>query len=118
MSLYSDTLPPGFNKPVTLENLVEVLEHLRAQEQSDVSSLGSTLNDLANKLTALLAATPLPTRVLGCTLDDVGDDFFGREQASLATKLTSQLAWATSQQQHARFVQKMIVTARAKGLYP
>lgn len=58
-----------------------------------------------------------PARYLTGTYDDVDETFFAREQASIAVKLSSQLAWAANQQQWARFKQMLIVQAKKAGLY-
>lgn len=81
-------------------------------------SLEKNGKDLSQTLTSFLASFSLPTTILGTTLDNVGPDFEAREQASLMTKLTAQLSWASQQQQRARDIQLMIVTAQQKGLYP
>lgn len=64
-----------------------------------------------------LALLPAPARHLTGTYDDVDETFFSREQASIAVKLSSQLAWAANQQQQARFTQRLIVEAKKAGLY-
>ncbi|MCX8667109.1 hypothetical protein J3T99_05720 [Acetobacteraceae bacterium B3987] len=63
------------------------------------------------------ALFPPPAHYLTGTYDDVDETFFTREQASIAVKLSSQLAWAANQQQWARFKQMLIVQAKKAGLY-
>lgn len=107
MSLYSDILPPGFEKPVTLDNLVEVLDKLR--HRGDISAeaietLQQAVDALQSEMGAALS-TGIPVGILGVTLDHYDETFFLNEKTELSVKLVQFQHWAATRQREARFQQ-------------
>lgn len=90
------------------------------EQNSILNSILSRVTSLENEdeyLSSLCYLIKRPYHYITGTYDDVDETFFSREQASIAVKLSSQLAWAANQQQQARFTQRLIVEAKKAGLY-
>lgn len=77
---------------------------------------GSAYSSILSRLSALSKLTPIPTTVLGCTLDNVDDAFFSREQARLLAALEAQQRNAQITQQAARAEQKIALALKKIGV--
>ncbi|MBR0560025.1 hypothetical protein [Neokomagataea anthophila] len=90
--MYENVLPPGFTKPVTLDNLADVLESLQRNE--------------SNALTVLSPVIAAPYSIVGVTLDNYDSTFFLNEKAELLSKAVQATTQAALIQRLARLIQQ------------